>query len=277
VSIIPKLKTIDYIPISVVVFVSMTCVVVFLIPPELQNALKAKHSVFNPIAYITASFVHTDLQHLGFNLAFFALFTFILYFIGKMAGKERLFIYSVPIMFLLLPLFSYSLLHYIGIFRQMEFGFGLSLVDSGMIGLTVPMLTLFFKARAERFRSLPFIASMVFFTFSLILVASSRDLMLTVLSTLLAVLFGALTFPAVFRFLHKSFGQKAILPESYLVIGAFVAYFFTIPSLFPSTIISEGGITDILSHYIGLMFGIGTFSILAVPYRSLRLLVRGKR
>lgn len=259
-----RLKTEDSVLTSIVALVSTACIVIFLLPLEVQNSLKVRHSIFNPITYITASFVHGNLQHLGFNLAFFALFTLMLYIISKKAGKERLFLYSTLIMLLVLPLLNYSLLFYSGIFMKVEFGFGLSLADSGIIGLTIPLLTLFFKAKSGKFNSTPFVVSMTLLTFSLILIPYSDSLILAGVPAACGLAFGALAFPPVLRFLRESFGRKDSWLESYLAVFAFISYFCAITSLFPALIISEGGITDIVSHYIGLLFGIIPFSAIAI-------------
>lgn len=272
VSAILRLETRDLVPIAVVAIVSLVCIVIFLLPLEVQNSLKVRHSVFDPITYMTASFVHGDLQHLGFNLAFFALFTLMLYIISRKAGKEKLFFWSTLIMFLLLPLLNYSILFYSGIFMKVEFGFGLSLTDSGMIGSTIPFLAFFFKAKLAKFNSMPFVVSMTLLTFSLILVPYSESLILAGVSAACGLAFGALAFPAILRFLREYFGRKDSWLESYLVVLAFISYFCAIASLFPALIVSKGGITDIVSHYIGLLFGIIPFSAIAILAKQDKIL-----
>jgi membrane associated rhomboid family serine protease len=60
----------DYGFIAAVVFVTVLCVGVYLAPTEVQDLLKVRHGVFNPFAYLTASFVHGDVVHLTVNLVF---------------------------------------------------------------------------------------------------------------------------------------------------------------------------------------------------------------
>lgn len=259
-----RLKTSDYTFIASVVIVTILCVGVYLLPTEAQDLLKVSHAVFNPLVYLTASFVHGDIMHLTFNLAFFWLFGFLLYFINRTIEKQRFFLYSLLIMFTALPLINYSLLFYFGIYRSVGFGFGLSLVDSGLIGLTVPSLNMYFRAKLDRFNSTLFLTSMSLLTFFLVLlpyIASPQSFFLAAAILILGFLFGASMFKKILGFLWRSLRRKETVVESYLLFLSVVFYFVSIISLFPATILSEGGITDIVSHYIGLLFGIFPFSL----------------
>lgn len=163
-----RLQKDDFQLILIVGFVSIACISVFPLPSEMKNMLKVGHSVFNPIAYVTASFVHDDPLPLGLNLSAFLLATYVLYFINKRISEQKFFFFSLLIMFVALPVLNYGFLFYFGIYRFMEFESGLSLVDSGLIGFIIPSLMLYFKHKLKRFNSILFFTSMVLFTFSLV-------------------------------------------------------------------------------------------------------------
>jgi hypothetical protein len=259
---IRRLQKDDFQLMLIVGLVSIACVGVFLLPSEIRNMLKVRHAVFNPIAYITASFVHDDSLHLGLNLSAFLLATFLLYFINKRISEQKYFLFSLLIMFVALPLLNYGILFYFGIYKSIEFGFGLSLVDSGLIGFTIPSLILYFKRKLEKFNSILFFTSMVLFTFSLISFpyAWSFEFPLPVFCVILGFVFGILEIKRILSFLISSLKQRKTLLESSLVVFTLWFYFFSIVGLFPSTIVSQGGIVDIVSHYFGLLFGIVIFS-----------------
>lgn len=248
--------------ILIVSLVSIACIGVFLLPLEIQNTLKARHAVFDPIAYITASFVHGDLQHLTLNLSAFLVSAFLLYFVNKSVGEQRFFFFSLLVMFVALPVLNYGILFYFGIYRSVEFGFGLSLVDSELIGFTVPSLILYFNHKLEKFKSILFFTSMVLFTFSLVSLpyAASFQFPLPILCAFLGFVFGILEIKRIASFLAMSFRQRKTFPESFVISFALWFYFFSIVGLFPTTIVSQGGIVDIISHYMGLLFGIVIFS-----------------
>lgn len=256
----------DFKFIAIVSTVSIVCIGVFLLPLEIQNMLKVRHAIFNPLTYITASFVHDDLQHLGFNLFGFILFTFLLYSINKKVSKQKIFFYSLLMMFVVLPLLNYGLLFYSAIYKSIEFGHGLSLVGSSIIGFTVPSLILFFKGRLEKFNPMLFLLSMSLLTLCLIFLpyaTSSSQLLLSVFCAILGFVFGMLEFRKIWRFVAESFKQRdrTRMIESYMVVVTLWFYFVSILSLFPPNIASQIGITDIISHYIGLLFGIVPFSV----------------
>lgn len=271
-----KLGSDDLKLIAIVSGVLIVCVGVFFLSSEIQDMLKASHSIFNPIAYITASFVHGDVLHLGSNLFAFVLFAFLLYFINKKTNQQQFFFYSLLTIFILLPVLDYGILFYYGIYKSIPFGFGLSLVDSGLIGLTVPSLILFFKNRLEKFNSLLFFVSFLLFTFGLTLLpyAFSSQFSLLFLIFILGFVFGVFEYRRILNHFANSYKQRkarmGVFLESYLVLFAMFFYFFSIVGLFPSSILTQGGITDIMSHYIGLLFGSVIFSFYAFYIPSKR-------
>ena len=264
-----KLEAEDFKLIAIVSTISIVCIGVFLLPLEIQNMLKVRHTIFNPLTYITASFVHDYLQHLGSNLFGFILFAFLLYFINKKVSKQKFFFYSLLMMFVVLPLLNYGLLFYFGIYKSTEFGYGLSLAGSGIIGFTVPSLILFFKDRLEKFNSILFFPSMFLLTLCFIFLpyVTSSQLLLLVFCAILGFVVGMMEFKRGLRFLVASFKQRETLMESYIVVFTLLFYFISILGLFPANIALQGGITDIVSHYIGLLFGIFPFSFYSIRAR----------
>ena len=272
-----KLEAEDFKLVAIVILVLIACIGVFLLPLEIRNTLKVRHAIFNPITYITASFVHDDLQGLGFNLLGFMLFAFFLYFINEKGGKQRFF-YSLLMMLVVLPLLNYSLLYFFGTWKAAKFGCGLSLVDSGLIGFTVPSLIFFFKGRLEKFNSIQFFFSMLFLTFSLVILpyaATSFLLLLLVLCAIFGLSLGILEFRRMFAFISQSLKRRETFAESYIVILTLLFYIISILSLFPADIVLKGGAKDIVSHYIGLLFGIFPFSFYSLRAGVSRRLEKG--
>ena len=256
---IVELEAGDFKFIAIVSIVLVFCVGVFLLPIKIQDLLKVRHRTFNPLTYITASFVHDDLLHLGPNLSVFILFAFLLYFINKKVGKQQFFFLSLLMMFVVLPLLNYGSLFYFGIWKSIEFGYGLSLAGSGLIGFTMPSLILFFKGRLKKFNSALFFTSMFLFTACFII--APYNLMLFVLCAILGFVFGILEIKEILRFIVESFKQREKRTEAFIVAFALWFYFFSIVGLFPINIVSERGIIDIVSHYVGILFGILPFSL----------------
>jgi hypothetical protein len=265
-----KAELSDLVFIAFLVFVSALCVGVFLLPASSQNALKADRSVFNPITYVTASFVHGNVVHLGSDLSVFILFAILLYVINRSVHHQRFFFLSVLIIFTALPVIDYGTQWYYGIFKSVKTGFGLSLVDSGLIGLALPSLILFFKTRVEKFNSLIFFLSYFLSGLCLVALPYSRSsqfwLFLIVFAIGLAV--GNVEYRRIFDWLANlripTSERKKTFFSLCAVLFTMVLYFIFIIGLFPSSIIQQGAPTDIVSHFIGLLFGSLVFSFYAI-------------
>ncbi len=252
----------DFRLVAVLSSVTVICLVTFLLPIDVQNILMVRHAIFNPLTYITASFVHGDLLHLISNLFGFMLFSFLNYHLNKKVKNVKAFFGSLSALFVILPFLNYSLLNYFGIYKSIEFGFGLSLVDSGLLGFSISSLLLYFKRRIERFNALFFLSSASLFTFCIILLPypSSFRTMLFLFCLGCGFVFGIFEMKKIYKFISESLKSRITFIEAYLVMVTFPLYFLFVVLLFPPVIISQGGITDIASHYIGLLFGIFPFS-----------------
>ena len=259
---IMELEAEDFKLMTIISIVSILCVGAFLLPLEIQDLLKVRHRIFNPLTYMTASFVHDDLLHLGLNLSVFILFAFLLYFANTKVGKQQFFFYSLLLMFVVLPLLNYGALFYFGIWESIQFGYGLSLAGSGLIGFTVPSMILFFRGRLRKFNSILFFTSMFLFTACLII--APYNWMLFVLCAILGFVFGMWEFGRILRFMVKSFKVREKQMEAFILAFTLWFYFFSIISLFPANIVSQGGIIDIVSHYVGIIFGILPFSVYSI-------------
>lgn len=90
--------------------------------------------------------------------------------------------------------------------------------------------------------------------------------------------FGILEFKKILSFLAMSLKRRKAFPESFFVVFILWFYFFSIVSLFPTTIVLRGRIVDIISHFMSLLFGIVIFSLYSFtkstkktrPYRLTR-------
>lgn len=207
----------------------------------MQYTLKANRLVFNPISCITASFVHGNVVHLEGDLFAFILSAFLLYFINKKTNQQRFFFYSMLTIFTVFPVIDYGIqLHY-GTYKSATSGFGLSLVDSGLIGLTVPSLILFFKSKLEKFNSLLFFYSLLLLELGLASLpyAPSSQLWLLSLIFILGFAVGVFEYRRVLRYLASLRRQTKTKMESFLesclVLFTMFFYFFSIVGLFPSS------------------------------------------
>jgi NADH:ubiquinone oxidoreductase subunit 2 (subunit N) len=139
-------------------------------------------------------------------------------------------------------------------------------VDSGLIGLTVPSLILFFKNKLEKFNSLLFFYSLLLLGLGLAALpyAPPSQLWLLSLIFILGFAVGVFEYRRVLRYLaslrRQTKTKMEVFLESCLVLFTMFFYFFSIVGLFPSSMMWQGGTTDIVSHFTGLLFGSVIFS-----------------
>ncbi len=263
---ISKLTGADFALAAFVSLVLIACVGVFLLPLKIQDKLKVYHPEFNPIVSITASFVHFDLQHLTVNLLSFVVFAPLLYILNRRVGRQGFYFYFVFAAFIVLPLMNYGVLFFSRIFQDFQFACGLSLVDSALIGFTLPSLVYFLKATLKSFNSELFFLSLFLLTSCLVVAPFATGILygLPLLASVVAfaLLVGQSPLRRIIKFAGEAYKQKEKISDLILVVFTLYFYFFSVWNLFPANIvIREGSIVDILSHFIGLAYGIIPLSI----------------
>ena len=258
-------KSFDIKPLFISILITIICTIVFLLPSGARNLLKSKNAIFNPFAYVTASFVHDAFGHLVLNLFAFVGAVFILYYLNKKANTSKFFLVSLPLIFIALPILTYSLMYHYGIYGQIEYSFGLSIVDSALIGFFVPSLILYLQNRIEKFNSLLFFTSMFFLTLSFVSFLYSLYLQFAG-SLIVGCLFGILDARRIGKFLNQQMGNSKNFLEVFVLTFSFFFYFFSIFGLFPLTVaVGEDSMIGIIPHLIGLLLGILLFSTYAIP------------
>jgi len=228
------------------------CVVIFLLPTEVKDMLVMRPQVFNPLTSISAMFVHNNLDHLSWNLISFVIVIFLLHVIYRRTYEQKIFCILVLLMFTVLPIL-YGILFYF-LFPNIR-GLGLSLVNSGLLGLSIPSVTTCFKQKVKKFNGLLFIASLFFFTLYFI----NLPIVFRCLSAILGFIFFAVVIYLVFL---SNRDRRESLIISSCTLGYLSIYLILISWLFPLNIVSDGNIVDICAHYIGLCFGIASGSII---------------
>ena len=248
----------------IVACIVIVCLIVFVLPPSVQNILKTRNAVFNPLAYVTASFVHGSDLHLAGNLLLFIPSIFLLNYISKKANKQRFFLFSLPFIFLLVPILTYSIMNYYGIYRQVPYSFGLSLVDSALLGFFVPVFILYLRKTLGKLGIIAFFLSTIFLTFALI-GAVLQLLTATVVSIVLGCGFAFLVSKKIILLLKELFSNKKNFSEVFVLLFSPFFYFFSIYGLFPiADQVVQGSRVGIVQHFIGLFIGIFLFSAYAI-------------
>lgn len=268
----------DILIIAYFALVSTLCFIIFLLPVEIQESLKARSEHWNLLTFFTSTFVHANLQHLLGNILAFLLLGFFVYKINKHSNRAKRLLISLLLAIFLLPLIyntSFVLLANFAIGRPLV-SCGLSTVIAGITGLIVPSVSIFLKKPLQNERdTLYFLTSLMFLTGSAIAFPyiNSRTYNLTVFVATFTI--GLVLLLYIQRKL-LNFAKQNLNAKKELIITsiALLVYFAFLFSLFPSDIIMlEGNIVNIFAHYIGVFYGIisGIYTLNVFPKKQIRV------
>lgn len=256
---------------SVFVSIAVLCLFVFLLPTNFQELLKFRFDIWNPITFITSTFVHADISHLVANIIAYFLVGSLVIVINWKSKKQKTFFHSFLLIIFILPL-SYGAIFLImnKLILQLPFvSFGLSLVIGGLLGLVIPSLTSLSQCepRLELNWSMFFLSSVcltgsvaIFPYLSSILYNLAVFSLLTIVGILVIIneLFKIVDFG------RKGNREKKVKAFTFLLILSF--YFVFLSFLFPETIVqTSGNIVNTFAHFFGVYFGL-TIGYLVLQY-----------
>ena len=233
----------------------------FLLPEEIQHKLQVNVTVFNPLTFITAMFVHGNPEHLVSNVSVYFLVGYLSYFLNNRANRDKFFLASLLMFLFVLPLVYYPFLLFLNLqFLHLQFvSRGLSLMVSGLIGFVIPSLIIFLKQIPDlKINYLRFFLSIVFLTGSLMafsyLMSSLYNMVVFFTLIVIGFLVGVKEVSQILRFGHGNKKNTRMVLTSFLIL---LVYFILLPFLFPTNIVqSSGEIVDIIAHYFGVFFGL---------------------
>lgn len=273
-------RRLDLVTISILVIIPLVCIIVFMLPVETQRTLQVYTTVFSPVNFITAIFVHGDLQHLVGNVVVFILVGCLTYFLNKKAKRDRFLLISLLTILFVLPLVYYPLLLLLNhlIFHLELASFGLSLTVSGLIGYIIPSLTVFLGRIPDlNINQTRFFLSTVFLTGMMIVFpyVGSNFYNIAVFSATIVLAFsvGLNEFSEILKFSRTNTRNRKWAFAIFLIL---LLYLLLLAFLFPSEIVqSSGFVVDILAHYFGIFFGLIVPSLILKPWGSRENMLSG--
>jgi len=140
-------KRVDLYVFGLFALISVSCVIIFLLPADMQEPLNARSDYWNLLSFWTSTFVHSNFEHLLGNVTSFLLLGFIVFEINRKSGREKEFLWALIIAILVLPFIdniSFMLLANFVIGRTVV-SCGLSTIVASLAGLIVPSLGIFLR------------------------------------------------------------------------------------------------------------------------------------
>lgn len=251
----------ESIALLILALVPAVCLSVFALPQEAQNTLKLQTQQPNPATLLTSAFVHGSADHLTGNLVVFELFGFLLLILNKNAGNTRFLVISMVFMTVLLPIiYNLSFILLVeAVFGASLSSFGLSILASGFVGLTVPSLIALYKHKLKTgFGAQTLALGLIFLTSAVIVYPYSTNTLNLLFFASLLLSGACLLFSSFYKTLVTI--EKRRLEEVKIVVLLLlsaVVYFMFLTGLFPAVLVqAEGSIVNIFAHYFGVLVGI---------------------
>jgi membrane associated rhomboid family serine protease len=267
-------KRVDLYVFGLFALISMSCVITFLLPADMQELLMARSDDWNLLSFWASTFVHSNFEHLLGNVTSFLLLGFIVFEINRKSGREKEFLWSLIIAILVLPFIdniSFMLLaNFIG---RTVVSCGLSTIVASLAGLIVPSLGNLLREplRNER-NTLCLLVSFMLLTGSSIAFQYIDSNLYNLMVFAATLIFGLILLIYVGKklanFAKQNQSARKTIIDASIIIGV---YFILIFGLFPSKItMPGGGIVNIFSHYVGVFYGMitGIYMLNVFPKRK---------
>jgi len=271
-----KFKRVDLYVFGLFALISVSCVIVFLLPADMQELLKARSDNWNLLSFWASILVHSNLEHLLGNVTTFLFLGFIVFEINRKSGREQEFLCSIIIAIIALPFIdniSFMLLAK-SVIKQTVVSCGLSTIVASLAGLIVPSLGIFLKEPLQSERNtLYFLVSFILLTGSSIALPyvdfNLYNLMVFIATLVLGMLLLIHVGSKIVNFAEQNQRARKTIIDAFITV---IVYFISVFGLFPSKItMPEGGFVNIFSHHVGVFYGMitGIYTLNVFPKRKI--------
>ncbi len=250
----------NYLIITLIIIIPLACVLLSLLPVEVQRSLMLQTGEWNPLTFFTSIFIHINQDHLSGNIASFLIISILLYLVNWKAGSTHMLLTLMLLTIFLIP-FTYNIsfnFYTTFIIRESFISCGLSTAVAGLLGLTIPSLRVFLTKTVQNNFTLNYFAlSLILLTISVITLSRILEVicMIIFITTLACSIILLLkTHQPITRLFKKDLYSKLIILATLLTLTVYylLVYFF-----FPANIVTvEGSIIDVVGHLTGLFSGI---------------------
>lgn len=255
-------KRVDLYVFGLFILISASCVIIFLLPADIQELLKARSDDWNLLSFWASTFVHSNFEHLLGNVTSFLLLGFIVFEINRKSGREKEFLWLLIIAILVLPFINNISFMLLANFIELTVvSCGLSTIVASLAGLIVPSLGNFLKEPLQNERNtFCLLLSFILFTGSSIAFSYVDFNLYNLMVFVVTFVFGLILLIHVGKKLVNFAKQNQNARKTIIIASITISvYFILIFGLFPSQItMPEGGIVNIFAHYVGVFYGMIT-------------------
>ena len=277
-----RLERADLYAFALLASISSLCIVVFLLPADVQELLRCRSDSLNLLSLWTSAFVHFNFEHLLYDVVSFLVLGLLVFAVHWKPGRGKDFLYSLIVILLVLPPVTNALFALIAglVFKRVFASCGLSIIVAGLAGLMVPSLRALAKGllKSEERANKLVLSLMLLTLFWVVLQYVHQVYGLHALASWAAILvLGALLvcglallIPVVKELRHRTERDHCMKEAATTSIVAVIGYLVFVIMLFPSEIITPGGgLVGVFHHYLGLFLGM-LFGAFVPKLRPLR-------
>jgi hypothetical protein len=226
---------------------------VFLLPESVQNSLILDYGNYSLFNLLSSAYVHRGFNHFSNNLAAYCVLIGPIYLLFVLADERKLFRYTFLAFLLILP-FVIALSNIAALGSGT--GAGFSGISSAFFGLLPVSLFLFIHNKVSE--EIEPVHGVVLFLIVAAITAGTYSGVTTAAGILLcAVLITVYDIYQIGIDEVRGAAARLISMEGYfeLVMIAGLLFLVSPALLFPHDIVKDDGAVNILSHYLGLVFG----------------------
>lgn len=240
-----------------------------LVPEGLRTALVLQHGDPDPVEFLTAAYVHSNVPHLRNNVTGYVAAIVMAYLLCLEAGRRRWFVATLGVVLVVIPIFV-NLVSYVtfaGAFPAAPSTRGFSAVVAAAVGfvyvsLLVLLRTAYSKETATFAGAVIFLVLLV--TFYLIHVSVVDPLLLAGASASALLCLAALAVSVRGRLPRDRTGWVRLGAESVPVVLVTALLVAFVVGLFPQRVVVDGMIINVYAHWLGLVGGVAA-SVLLEP------------
>lgn len=243
-----------------------------LLPETARTSLVLQHGDPDPIEFLTAAYVHSNVPHLRNNVTGYVAAIVMAYLLCLEAGRRRWFVATFGVVLVIIPVFV-NLVSYVtfaGAFPAAPSTRGFSAVVAATGGFVYVSLLVLLRTAYSK-ETTTFAGAVIFLvllvTFYLLHVSVIEPLLLVGASASALLCLAALAVSVRGRLPRTRAGWLRLGTESVpvaLVTALLVAF---VVGLFPQRVVVDGMVINVYAHWLGLVGGVAA-SVLLEPVVS---------
>jgi len=235
----------------------IVCVLLYIVPIPNKDQLQFSFENPNPLSIYTQVFIHGDLGHLTGNLVSYSFLILSNIILFTSTRETKLLNKYSTIIFLILPIvhaLTWNIITYT-LFERYFGVIGISSIISAYAGLLISYSIRAYKVTNIAFDISKLFLATLFLIADIIFASYFKPQSFYILAVLVTFALFLHYIKSPFTLIYRHYKSKKS-PEIPIITASLIIGLVFISAAFPSEFVSGGQVTNILTHYVGLVFGL---------------------